>query len=157
MKKYWFKLLSWIGFEIEEFPEEKPESIPIVEKHDNKQVDKPGINNKLGSNIISIHQNKAVKIVYIVPESYDHVQSIADHLRNSRPVIVNMEPLEKTLAKRIMDFLSGTVYAISGSMQKINPNIVIVLPQNFSMLNLSEIKDNVINNDYSTWNKTSES
>ncbi|KUO52467.1 MAG: hypothetical protein APF76_05385 [Desulfitibacter sp. BRH_c19] len=153
MKKYWYKLLSWIGFEIEEIPEDKPVKSstgdPMVDMLDNS---------KKNNNIISIHQNKPVKIVYISPVDYEQVQGIADHLRNYRPVIVNMESIDKELAKRIVDFLSGTTYAISGSMQKINPNIFMILPQNFSMLNLTdEVKDASIKNEYLAWNKTIES
>lgn len=152
MKKYWYKLLSWIGFEIEEIPEDKPlkssTGDPGIDKADNIRYN---------NNIISIHQNKPVKIIYISPENYEQVQSIADHLRSFRPVIVNMEAIEKELAKRILDFLSGTTYAISGTMQKINPNIVMVLPQNFNMVNLTEIKDTSTKGEYLVWNKTSES
>ncbi|WP_051533854.1 cell division protein SepF [Desulfitibacter alkalitolerans] len=152
MKKYWYKLLSWIGFEIEEIPEDKPVKSstgdPIIDKADSI---------KHNNNIISIHQNKPVKIVYISPENYEQVQSIADHLRSFRPVIVNMESIEKDLAKRILDFLSGTTYAISGSMEKINSNIVIVLPQSFSVVNLTEVKDAPVKGEYLAWNKTSES
>ena len=157
MKKYWYKLLSWIGFEIEEIPEDKLSKSSTGDHMDN--LDNAKHNN---NNVISIHQNKPVKIVYISPENYEQVQSIADHLRSLRPVIVNMESIDKDLAKRILDFLSGTVYAISGSMHKINPNIVMVLPQNFSIVNLTEAKGATIRNspikeEYLTWDKTSES
>ncbi len=154
MKKFWFKLLNWIGFEIEEEV--------VEEKHDDFSFDgtktRKFPTNNPSTNIISIHQNKPVKIAYINPVNYEQVQCIADHLRNSRPVIVNLESIEKNLAKRIMDFLSGTTYAISGSMQKINPNIFIVLPQNFSMINMLDKNETTLKSESNlSWNKSIES
>jgi len=153
MRKYWNKLLNWIGFEIEEIPDDKlsksPTGDPDIDRIDN--------NSLKNNNIVSIHQNKPVKIVYISPENYEQVQNIADHLRNFRPVVVNMESIEKDLAKRILDFLSGTTYAISGSMHKINPSIVMVMPQGFSIVNLTEVKTTPVKDEYLTWDKTSES
>ena len=151
MKKYWNKLLNWIGFEIEEIPDDRsPKSLT-----GDQSIDRVDNLNK-GNNVISIHQNKPVKIVYISPENYEQVQNIADHLRNFRPVVVNMEAIEKDLAKRILDFLSGTTYAISGSMHKINPSIVMVMPQGFSIVNLTEVKTTPVKEEF-TWDKTSES
>jgi len=151
MKKYWYKLLSWIGFvEIEEIPDDKNKS--SMEDLDMDRAD--GIKN---NNVVSLHQSKPVKIVYISPENYEQVQNIADHLRSFRPVVVNMEPIEKELAKRILDFLSGTTYAITGSMHKINANIVMVMPQGFSIVNLTEVKASSAKEEYLTWDKTSES
>ncbi|MEW6623161.1 MAG: cell division protein SepF [Bacillota bacterium] len=147
MRKYWYKLLNWIGFEVEEISDHKHKDVVLEDTHN---TGKPG-------NIISIHHNKPIKIVLCNPTEYDQVQTIADHLRNSRPVIVNMETLDKNLAKRIMDFLSGTTYAISGSMHKINPNIVLVIPQNFTLINNTENKEHLFRKDYLTLNKTIES
>ena len=151
MRKYWNKLLSWIGFEIEEIPDDKLSKSSMGD---------PGIDhadNVKNNNVVSLHQNKPVKIVYISPENYEQVQNIADHLRNYRPVVVNMEAIEKDLAKRILDFLSGTTYAISGSMHKINPSIVMVMPQGFNIVNLTEVKTTSSKEEYLTWDKTSES
>jgi cell division inhibitor SepF len=147
MKKYWYKLLTWIGFDVEEVPMEKPVTQEI--KAISEGSYRPG-------NVINLHQQKPIRVVLIAPIEYNQVQAIADYLRNMQPVIVNMEDLEKELAKRIMDFLSGTAYAISGTMQKINPNIVMVLPHNFSVLIGSTEKDDA-KKDYLTWNNASKS
>jgi len=151
MKKYWHKLCNWIGFEIEEIPDDK------LSKSSTEDLGMDRLDGKNSNNVISIHQNKPVKIVYISPENYEQVQNIADHLRGFKPVIVNMETIEKDLAKRILDFLSGTTYAITGSMHKINPNIVMVLPQGFSIVNLTEVKTSPAKEEYLSWDKTSES
>lgn len=150
MKKYWYKFLTWLGF--------------IVEEESHKQQEAGGdLQHKIPAdtthaNIVSIHQKKPVKIIFICPTDYDHVQSIAEHLKNMRVVIVNMEEVDRSLAKRIMDFLSGITYAISGSMQKLNPNIIIVLPQTYVLVNSTENKESIINRkDYFPFNTIDES
>ncbi|KKC46988.1 MULTISPECIES: cell division protein SepF [Paenibacillus] len=81
-----------------------------------------------GSNIVSIHSQKNMRVVLNEPRSYDEAQEIADHLRNRRSVIVNLQRVRTDLAVRIVDFLSGTVYALNGSISKLGPNIFLCTP-----------------------------
>ena len=60
-----------------------------------------------------------MKMIVYHPVSYEDTQSIIDNLKNRKPVIVNMEELELDTAQRILDFLSGAVYALNGTMCKI--------------------------------------
>ncbi len=62
------------------------------------------------------------------PRTYEETQEIADHLRYRRPVVVNLHRVRPDQATRIVDFLSGTVYALSGSISKIGPNIFLCTP-----------------------------
>ncbi|CAG7605471.1 Cell division protein SepF [Paenibacillus solanacearum] len=79
-------------------------------------------------NIVSIHSQKNVRVVLNEPRSYDETQEIADHLRSRRPVVVNLHRVRPDHATRIVDFLSGTVYALNGSISKIGPNIFLCTP-----------------------------
>ncbi|QJC52484.1 cell division protein SepF [Paenibacillus albicereus] len=81
-----------------------------------------------GSNIVSIHSQKNMRVVLNEPRSYDEAQEIADHLRNRRSVIVNLQRVRTDLAVRIVDFLSGTVYALNGHISKLGPNIFLCTP-----------------------------
>jgi len=81
-----------------------------------------------GNNVVSIHSQKNVRVVLSEPRSYDEAQEIADHLRSRRAVIVNLQRVRSDLALRIVDFLSGTVYALSGSISKLGPNIFLCTP-----------------------------
>lgn len=81
-----------------------------------------------GSNIVSIHSQKNMRVVLSEPRSYDEAQDIADHLRNRRSVIVNLQRVRTDLAVRIVDFLSGTVYALNGHISKLGPNIFLCTP-----------------------------
>ncbi|CAM4259005.1 cell division protein SepF [Paenibacillus tarimensis] len=84
--------------------------------------------NMKGANVVSIHSQKNVRVVLNEPRSYDEAQEIADHLRSRRSVIVNLQRVRKEHAVRIVDFLSGTVYALNGSISKLGPNIFLCTP-----------------------------
>jgi len=81
-----------------------------------------------GNNVVSIHSQKNVRVILNEPRSYDEAQDIADHLRSRRSVVVNLQRVRTDLAVRIVDFLSGTIYALNGSISKIGPNIFLCTP-----------------------------
>lgn len=81
-----------------------------------------------GGNIVSIHSQKNVRVILNEPRNYDGAQEIADHLRSRRAVIVNLQRVRADLALRIVDFLSGTVYALGGNISKLGPNIFLCTP-----------------------------
>jgi cell division inhibitor SepF len=71
---------------------------------------------------------------------YAEAQEIADQLKNRRAVVVNLHRIERDQAKRIVDFLSGTVYAIGGDIQKIGAEIFLCTPDNVEVSgNISQL------------------
>lgn len=84
--------------------------------------------NSRGNNVVSIHSQKNVKVILYEPRSYEEAQEIADHLRSHRAVVVNLQRVRNDQAMRIIDFLSGTIYALSGSISKIGGNIFLCTP-----------------------------
>lgn len=72
----------------------------------------------------------SAKVVLVEPRVYAEAQEIADHLKNRRSVVVNLQRIERDAAKRIVDFLSGTVYAIGGDIQKVGSDIFLCTPDN---------------------------
>ena len=73
------------------------------------------------------------KMILLEPRAYSESQQIADHLKKRNTVVVNMKRVTSDQAKRIVDFLSGTVYAISGDMQKIGNGIFLCTPKNIDV------------------------
>lgn len=71
----------------------------------------------------------ANKMVLVEPRAYSESQQIADHLKNRNAVVVNLKRVTSDQAKRIVDFLSGTVYAIGGDLQKIGGGIFLCTPK----------------------------
>ena len=70
------------------------------------------------------------KMMLLEPRAYSESQQIADHLKKRNTVVVNMKRVTPDQAKRIVDFLSGTVYALGGDLQKIGGGIFLCTPKN---------------------------
>jgi len=95
---------------------------------------------KKKAKVVNIHSAAYAKIVLCQPYSYDDAQIIIDNLKNRRPVVLNLEALDATMAQRILDFTSGAVYALEGNIQKVSKGIFLVVPSNV------EISGNILNN-----------
>ncbi|KGA97768.1 cell division protein SepF [Alkalihalobacillus alcalophilus ATCC 27647 = CGMCC 1.3604] len=84
-----------------------------------------------GQNVVSLQSVKnSSKVILFEPRTYDEAQEIADHLKARKAVIINLQRISHEQAKRIVDFLSGTVYAIGGDIQKLGGNIFLCTPDN---------------------------
>ncbi|WP_108669771.1 cell division protein SepF [Peribacillus acanthi] len=103
--------------------EQKPVKATNMKKQASPQVG--------GQNLVSIQSlQKSSKVVLLEPRAYSDSQEIADHLKNKKAVVVNLQRISHDQAKRIVDFLSGTVYAIGGDISKIGPSIFLCTPDN---------------------------
>lgn len=101
-----------------------------------------------GQNIYAINQQamKKPRIKIIEPRLYSEVQSVADVLLSNQSVIINFRRMEREQAKKMIDFLMGTTYAIKGDIQRIGEEIFMCTPQSFEVdgAELQALK----NNDY---------
>lgn len=77
--------------------------------------------------------NGGSKMILLEPRAYSESQQIADHLKNRNTVVVNLKRVTSDQAKRIIDFLSGTIYAIGGDLQKIGGGIFLCTPNNVNI------------------------
>ena len=73
------------------------------------------------------------KIILLEPRAYSESQQIADYLKSRNTVVVNLKRVTSDQAKRIVDFLSGTIYAIGGDLQKIGGGIFLCTPNNINI------------------------
>ncbi len=73
------------------------------------------------------------KMILLEPRAFSEAQAIADHLKNRNSVVVNLKRVTSDQAKRIIDFLSGCIYSLNGSMQKIGVGIYVCAPKNVSV------------------------
>ena len=86
----------------------------------------------------SVSESEALKnadkagnqMILLEPRSFSEAQAIADHLKTRNSVVVNLKRVTSAQAKRIIDFLSGCIYAIGGNMQKIGVGIYLCTPKN---------------------------
>ncbi len=123
--KQYFNLEDHVE-EVERFVEEPPQT------KENDSVREEGLASKDQSqNVVQLKSvQKNAKMILVEPKSYDEVQEIADHLKRRKAVVINLLQIENGHALRVVDFLSGTVYAIGGDIQKLGPSIFLCTPDN---------------------------
>lgn len=117
------RIMGYFGLQEEEEIYEEIEEPVQEEKRETRKWRQTG-------NVVSLHSQKNVRLVLFEPRTYEEAQQIADNLRNRKSVVVNLQRVRKEQAVRIVDFLSGTVYAVSGNIQKLGPNIFLCTPDN---------------------------
>lgn len=108
---------------------------PVEADEDRPKAEEADVKGKKTGNLVNLpspnaQQQKQIKVMVVEPFTFDDAQHIADHLRNRKPVVVNFENTDKEVAKRMVDFISGTTYAVSGTIQKIGNNIFLCAPSN---------------------------
>ncbi|MBS4207698.1 cell division protein SepF [Bacillus sp. FJAT-50079] len=130
--KNFFQLEDEYEYEYEE------ESVKQEPKY-RQEAEQPIASRK--QNVVSLQSvQKASKVILIEPRVYAEAQEVADHLVNRRSVLVNLQRIQREQGVRIIDFLSGTVYAIGGDIQKVGKDIFLCTPDNVEVSgNISEI------------------
>ena len=78
--------------------------------------------------VVNIHATTQLKVVLVKPERFENASEIADHLRDKRTVVLNLESTNKDIARRLIDFLSGVAYAGEGKIKKVAANTYIITP-----------------------------
>ena len=99
---------------------------------------------------VNINTTTQLKVVVVTPESFDEAKDIAEHLKQKKPVVINLEGVEKDIARRIVDFLSGAVYSLDGNIQKISTGIFLIAPYNVGIM--GDFKDELRNKGVFPWN-----
>ncbi|MDF9825031.1 cell division inhibitor SepF [Breznakia sp. PF5-3] len=100
--------------EVIEYDEQEVESISEYEKPKSKAV------SRLGND---------TKMVLFEPRAYDEVNEVAKRLKENRAVVVNLHKLTREYAQRTIDFLSGVIYALDGTIEKIGTNVILCTPR----------------------------
>ncbi|SDN25234.1 cell division protein SepF [Alkalicoccus daliensis] len=125
-------------FEMEDEYEER--EVKVEEETQAEQYQAPVMSKKQRrqekANVVSlssVQSSSNSKVILLEPHSYDEVQEIADQLKNRTAVVINLQRIPREQAKRIVDFLSGTVYAIGGDIQKLGEHIFLCTPDNVNV------------------------
>ena len=165
-KGFWQKAFSVIGLEptemeeeyyetedeMEEMVDEKYEQEEPIEDPAENFYERPSFSSRR-SKIINMpeqHRNSdgstRVKMVIFRPNAYEESQDIIDALKSRKSIILNLDEIDVRLAQRILDFVSGAVYALAGDIKKAARNIFVVAPSNVDVA--SSIEDEQ-DNEYS--------
>ena len=89
--------------------------------------DRPLVDNRRGK-VVNIHATTQLKVVLVKPERFETASEIADHLKEKRTVVMNLESTHKDVARRLIDFLSGVAYASEGKIKKVAANTYLITP-----------------------------
>lgn len=132
MEKVW----GLFGVEPAEDREEEIEEVDTeeVENDEEEQEDKK-IWGRKNNKVVAMPQVQQVKMVISQPTTFEQAANICDLLKQKKSVIVNLEYVNKDVARRIIDVVSGAVHALDGHMQKISNSIVLIAPFNYDIEN----------------------
>jgi len=84
--------------------------------------------------VVNLNSSSQVQMVLVKPEFFDAAAEIADHLRERRPVLMNLEKAQKDTSRRLIDFLSGVAYALDGKIRRVAVNTYIITPYNVDVM-----------------------
>lgn len=144
MTKLFNKMLNFVGLDTEEEDINELESKHSTESFLSNYSQKK-------NKVVNMPTFAQVKVVVMQPDVFDDASIICDHLKGKKPVVINLESAEKDVARRIVDFLSGSVYALDGTIQKVSNSIFIVAPHNVDVM--GEFKDELRTKGVFPWAK----
>lgn len=94
--------------------------------------------------VVNIHATTQLSVVLVKPERFENAAEIADHLRDRRTVVLNLEDTNKDIARRLIDFLSGVTYSLEGKIKKVANNTFIITPYTVDIMGdlIDELENN---------------
>jgi len=138
-KRFLDRVLQFMGIHEEDEPEEvapPPEPPPPVAPR--QQVAAASeLNKRKAARLVSLpgpgRPGGQLRVSVVHPKRYEEVEQIADHLKDRQPVIVALDGVDKAVSRRIIDFVSGTTYALDGTVHRIGESIFLFAPINVSI------------------------
>ena len=123
----------------EDFAPVSPVRESVRERGKDRDTDRRGSNK-----VVNIHTTTQLQVVLVSPTRFENASEIADHLRDKRTVVLNLEQTDKNIARRLIDFLSGVAYANEGTIKKVALSTYIITPYNVEILGdlIDELENN---------------
>ena len=131
MDKVW-GLFGGVGAEAEDYENDEAYD---YENEENYEEEERGFFGRRGKVVPLNAQGQMVKMVISQPTTFEQSEEICSLLKEKKSVIVNLEYVNKDVARRIVDFISGGVYALDGHIQKISNSIFLIAPVNYEITN----------------------
>ena len=124
-------------YEDEEEEDYEEDFTPVNTKESSRELER---RNK----VVNFHTTTQLQVVLVKPERFENASEIADHLRDKRTVVLNLEQTDKNIARRLIDFLSGVAYANEGTIKKVALSTYIITPYNVEILGdlIDELENN---------------
>ena len=130
-------------FEPVSHPVERRERTDRLARGDNYNVSAEE-SERRGNKVVNIRAATQLQVVLVKPDRFENASEIADHLREKRTVVLNLESTNKEIARRLLDFLSGVAYANEGKIKKVAISTYIITPYNVDLLGdlIDELENN---------------
>ena len=90
---------------------------------------------KRNNKVVAMPQSQSIRMVISQPTSFEQSEEICGFLKEKKSVIVNLEYVNKDVARRIVDFISGGVYSLDAHIQKVSNSIFLIAPTNYEITN----------------------
>lgn len=145
MSKVVSKVKSFLGFDDFEDDDDVIEEEMIIEE----ESVAPVLSSKKNSKVVNIHTANTAKLMITKPLVYDDATEICTALKNRKIVVINTTSLELRTAQRLIDFVGGACYALSGELQEVEKGVFIVSPSNVEVTN--ELKSELSNKGMFNW------
>ena len=122
---------------------ERPERIERAPRSDSYS-NVTSLEEERRNKVVNIRAATQLQVVLVKPEKFEDASAIADHLREKRTVVLNLESTNKEIARRLLDFLSGVAYANEGKIKKVAISTYIITPYNVDILGdlIDELENN---------------
>ena len=122
-------------YDYEEEEQQCPTQRSGRDSYDDRRDDRRSASDdRRSSKVVNIHATTQLKVVLVKPERFENASEIADHLREKRTVVLNLESTNKDIARRLIDFLSGVAYAGDGKIKKVSANTYIITPYSVDLM-----------------------
>ena len=135
---------KWAKINQEE--EEEEEDFLPKAKEKNSIFDMPPVSEGPGrkNRVVNIHTTTQLQVVLVKPERFENASEVADHLKDRRTVVINLESTNKDVARRLVDFLSGVAYANEGKIKRVANSTYIITPYNVDIMGdlIDELENN---------------
>ncbi len=130
------KIWDFLGIENAEEAEELEDRAYDYD-YEEEEEEPEGINKIFGRRpkVVNMPQTQQIKMVISQPTTFEQSEEICNYLKERKSVIVNLEYVNKDVARRIVDFISGAVHALDGHIQKISNSIFLIAPTNYEIAN----------------------
>ena len=134
MNKIWGAFGMDANEEEEEY-EDTNQEVEEEEEENNKENNKLWGRRNNNSKVVNLPQAQQIRMVISQPTTFDQAEDICDLLKDKQSVIVNLEYVNKDVARRIIDVVSGAVHALDGHIQKVSNSIFLIAPYNYEITN----------------------
>ena len=131
------KIWDFLGMESAEEADELEDRAYDYDYEEDEEQENEGINKIFNrkSKVVNMPQTQNIKMVISQPTNFEQSEEICNYLKERKSVIVNLEYVNKDIARRIVDFISGSVHALDGHIQKISNSIFLIAPTNYEIAN----------------------